>query len=73
MSLEKESKVILNNRGKKEFGIITKKWRRKDVTFYDVKTERGIKLEGLTTSSEFPCFINRDLTEQFNKRQNEQN
>mgnify|MGYP006329934609 FL=1 len=71
MSLEKDSKVILNNRGIKEFGTITKKWRRKEITFFNVQTERGIKIDGLTTNSQFPCFINEDLTNQFQQRQNE--
>ena len=71
MSLEKDSKVILNNRGIKEFGTITKKWRRKEITFFNVRTERGIKLDGLTTNCQLPCFINEDLTNQFQQRQNE--
>ncbi len=73
MSLEKDSKVILNNRGMNEFGTITKKWRRKQITYFNVKTERGIILDGLTTNCQFPCFINEELTNQFNQRQNEQN
>lgn len=64
MPLEKESRVILFNRGMKEFGTITKKWRRKDTWFFNVKTERGVEFQGLTTSCNFPCFINEDLTEQ---------
>ena len=64
--LKKDDKVILNNRGKKEFGTITRKWRRREVTFFNVKTERGITLDGLTTNSEFPCFINEELSNQYN-------
>ncbi len=65
--LKKDDKVILNNRGVKEFGTITRKWRRREVTFFNVKTERGIVLEGITTNPSFPCFINEDLSNQFNK------
>lgn len=71
MPLEKDSIVILNNRGVKEFGTIKKKWRRKETTFFNVKTERGIVLEGLTTNCQFPCFINEDLTVQFNNKKDE--
>ena len=69
--LKKDDKVILNNRGIKEFGIIQKKWRRKDVIFYNVKTERGIILEGLTNNPEFPCFINEDLSIKFISKQDD--
>lgn len=60
--LKKDSKVILENRGTKEFGTIQRKWRRKDVTYFNVATERGITLEGVTTDCSFPCYINEELS-----------
>lgn len=70
--LKKDSKVILENRGTKEFGTIVRKWRRKDVTYYNVMTERGIKLEGMTTDSSFPCYINEELSIKYNIKKDEQ-
>lgn len=64
--LKKDSKVILENRGLKEFGTVLRKWRRKEITFFNVMTERGIKLEGLTCDSSFPCWINEELSLKFN-------
>lgn len=66
--LKKDSKVILENRGIKEFGTIVRKWRRKDVVYYNVATERGITLTGITTDSSFPCYINEDLSIKYNSK-----
>lgn len=66
--LKKDSKVILENRGIKEFGTIDRKWRRKDVVYYNVMTERGIKLEGVTTDCSFPCYINKELSIKYNSK-----
>jgi hypothetical protein len=66
--LKKDDKVVLENRGTKEFGTILKKWRRKDVTYFDVATERGITLEGVTTDCSFPCYINEELSLKFNSK-----
>lgn len=64
--LKSNDKVILENRGLKEFGTILRKWRRKDITYFNVMTERGIKLEGLTCDSSFPCYVNEELSLKFN-------
>ena len=64
--LKKYDKVILNNRGKKEFGTISKSWRRKEIHYFNIKTERGIELEGITFDSSFPCYIVEDLSEKLN-------
>ena len=66
--LKKDSKVILENRGTKEFGTIQRKWRRKDVIYFNVMTERGTKLEGMTTDSSFPCYINEELSLKYNSK-----
>lgn len=66
--LKKDDKVILENRGTKEFGTILRKWRRKEVIFFNVLAERGIKLEGLTTDSSFPCWINEELSLKYNNK-----
>jgi len=69
--LKKDDKVILENRGIKEFGTIVRKWRRKDITYFNVMTERGIKLEGVTTDCSFPCYINEDLSIKFNLKKDD--
>lgn len=66
MMLKKDSKVILENRGKKEFGTVQRKWRRKEIIYYNILTERGSVLEGVTTNSEFPCYINEELSLKYN-------
>jgi len=66
--LKKDDKVILENRGIKEFGTIIRKWRRKEVEYFNVKTERGITLEGVTFNCSFPCFINQELSLKYNSK-----
>ena len=66
--LKKDSKVILENRGKKEIGTILRKWRRKEVKYYNVLTERGIVLEGITLDETMPCYINEPLSIQLNQK-----
>jgi hypothetical protein len=65
--LKKDDRVILHNRGKKEFGTILRTWRRKEVQYFNIKTERGIELEGITTDSSYPCFINQQLSIKLNQ------
>lgn len=65
--LKKDDKVILNNRGKREFGLILFKWRRKNVTYFNVRTEKGIEYEGLTTDSSFSNYIIEDLSIKLNQ------
>jgi hypothetical protein len=66
--MKKNDKVILFNRGKRELGSITKKWMRKEVTYFNVLTERGIVLESLTTDPETPCYIDIDLSLKLNNK-----
>lgn len=65
--LKKDDKVIINNRGKKEFGTIIYKWRRKDVSYFNVRTEKGIEYNGLTTDPSFSNFIIEDLSIKLNQ------
>lgn len=60
--MNKNDKVLLYNRGHREIGSITKAWRSKDVQYYNVLTERGIILQSITTNSEQPCFIEKNLS-----------
>lgn len=66
--LKSNDKVILENRGTKEFGTVLRKWLRKDVVLYNVMTERGIKLEEMTTDSSSPCYINEELSLKYNSK-----
>ncbi len=65
--LKKDDKVILNNRGKKEFGRILSTWKRKNVRYFNVITERGIEYEGLTINSSFSNYIIEDLSIKLNQ------
>ncbi len=60
--MNKNDKVLLYNRGKREIGSITKSWVRKDIQYYNVLTERGIILQSVTTNPEQSCFIEKNLT-----------
>ena len=60
--MKKNDKVILFNRGKREIGSIVKRWVRKETTYYNVLTERGIVLESLTSDPDAPCYIDIDLS-----------
>ena len=64
--MKKNDKVILFNRGIREMGTIERKWTRKDVTRYNVMTERGIVLEGLTTDILTVCYIDEPLSIKLN-------
>lgn len=66
---KKDTRVVINNRQKNEYGTIISYWMRKGTQFYNVKTERGIVLEGLTVDPQFPCFINEDLTKKINQKE----
>lgn len=60
--LKKQDKVIFHNRGINEYGTILRKWRRKEVVYFNVLTERGVVLENMTTDSTSPCYILQDLS-----------
>jgi len=60
--IEKESIVLLRNRGKVERGIVTKTWRRKDIYYHNVHLERGIDLEAVTTLPGKECYIDYELS-----------
>ena len=49
--------VFISNRGIKELGKIVKKYRKNKVQYYDVLTERQIKLEMLSTDDRFPTYV----------------
>lgn len=59
---KKNQNVIINNRGKKGFGLIEKVMRRKEIMYYDVRDERGITFEGLTTDTSYPVFVDETLS-----------
>lgn len=65
--LKKDDKVILHNRDKREFGKITKVWRRKSVFYFNVQTERGVELENVTMDQSMPCYINQELSIKLNE------
>lgn len=60
--MNKNDKVLLHNRGKREIGSITRAWMRKDIQYYNVLTERGVILQSVTTNPEQSCFIEKNLS-----------
>jgi len=65
--IEKDKKVVLKNRGIREFGTVTKRWRRKEVWYHNVKTERGVELEAITVDPKMPCYIDYELSTKLGK------
>lgn len=61
--LKRGNQVIINNRTSKEVGTITRKYRRKEIIYYDVKTEKGSIFEGLTANRSLPVFVEVELSE----------
>lgn len=61
--LKRGNQVIINNRTVKEVGTITRKYRRKEIIYYDVTTEKGSIFEGLTANRSFPVFVEVELSE----------
>lgn len=59
--MNKNDKVLYYNRGKREIGSIVKKIKRKEVLYFDILTERGIILQGITTHFSFPVYIEKKL------------
>ena len=66
--LKKQSKVLFHNRGKTEQGIIDRKWKRKEIIYFNIKTERGVVLEGITTDSSMPCYVLEELSIKLNEK-----
>lgn len=66
--LKRNQKAILNNRGTHEIGSVTKSYRRKDVHYYDILTERGITFEGITEDRSFPVFVDHSLSIKLNNK-----
>ena len=66
--IKKNDRVVLENRGAKEVGTVIKKYRRKDVIYYDIKTDRGVVLERVTADPNFPCHVNESLTIKYNQK-----
>lgn len=51
----------------KEIGKILKKWRREEVNFYSIKTERGTMLEGISSvRNQLTSFVDEDLSIKYN-------
>jgi hypothetical protein len=69
---EKGQKVFIFNREiqKHELGEVLSRYKREKVYRYDVKLERGIVLEYVSTNPESIFFINSDMTNKFNQRIN---
>ena len=66
--IKKNDRVVLENRGAKEVGTVIKKYRRKDVIYYDIKTDRGVVLERITADAGAPCYVNEPLTIKYNQK-----
>lgn len=64
--LKRGNTIIITNRGVKEVGVITRRYRRKDIVYYDVTVERGYKFEGLTSDRLYPVFVELDLSIKMN-------
>lgn len=63
--------VLVYNREikKNEVGTIINRYKREKVYRYDVKLERGILLEYVSTNHESNFFINEEMTNKFFQRQ----
>lgn len=66
--LKKQSKVLFYNRGKTEQGEIVRKWRRKETVYFNIKTERGVILENVTTDQTMPCYVLEQLSIKLNEK-----
>lgn len=60
------TRVVVNMDTHLEFGIVTRTWKRQGVRYYDVKSEKGSLLEGLTTEPAGLVYINEELTNKLN-------
>lgn len=67
-SIKKGDRVILENRGTRESGVVLKMIRREEVFYYDVLTDRGVTIERITTQKTKSCHINEMLTIKYNKK-----
>lgn len=67
--LKKDSIVVIKNRSKNERGVILRKFRKTGIQYYDVKTERGIVFEGLTTEANDQCYIIESISLKLNQNQ----
>lgn len=66
--LKKQSTVLFHNRGKTEQGEIVRKWRRKETVYFNIKTERGVILENVTTDQSMPCHVLEQLSIKLNEK-----
>lgn len=57
MTLKKGMRVLIKNRTVWEQGTILRKYRRKEVIFFNIQTERGSILENITFDETKPCYI----------------
>ncbi len=57
MTLKKGMRVLIKNRTVYEQGTILRKYRRKEVIFFNIQTERGSILENITFDETKHCYI----------------
>lgn len=60
---KKNSQIIVNNRGISELATVMRSYRRKDVKYYDVITDRKITFEHITEDKSYPVHVDRPLSE----------
>ena len=70
MTLKKGMRVIFHNRGIWEQGTIDRKWRRKEIIYFNIQTERGSILEGVTLDQNMPCYVHEQKSLKLNQRLN---
>lgn len=70
MSLKKGMKVLFHNRGTWEQGTIQRKWRRKEVLYFNIETERGSIIEGITLDQNYPCWVDENKSLKLNQKLN---
>jgi len=63
--------AVVSNRGRKEVGVVQKRFKRKGVVYYNIYLERGHLMENVTEDIEKPFHILIELSEKLNKRKNE--
>ncbi len=71
MTLKKGMKVIFYNRGTWEQGTIQRKWRRKEILYFNIETERGSILENVTTNEESVCYVDENKSLKLNQKINQ--
>ncbi len=65
-STQPKIKVIVTTKGKPnihEIATVSKKFRRKDVWYYQCRTERGTLHDAIPDSPFHPIYVNNELTD----------